>query len=189
MTNTILNIVIPMLIGSLIIMYIILDFVSILTFGQQNGKEITKFKNNMSFKESFINFYKVIKLINIKNFDDSFEIHTRMNGYILNSISYYMKIIDVNTVLLITKSSYQFGYTLSTYKKIDNDFKEHFKEHIININETPALLYWYRYHKLDKLINKTECRLVEPNDVNKIINDHYTIYNRDTKLKELLNDR
>ena len=185
MTNTILNIVIPMSIGSLIIMYIILDFASILTFGQQNGKEITSFKNNMGFKASFINFYKAIKLINIKEFDDSFEIHTRMNsGYILNSISYYMKIIDVDNVLLITKSSYQFGYTLSTYRKIDNDFKEY----KINITDAPALLYWYRYHKLDKLIKKTECRLVEPNDVNKIINDHYTIYNRDTKLKELLND-
>lgn len=185
MTNSILNIVIPMLIGSLIIMYIILDFASILTFGQQNGKEVTRFKNNMSFKESVINFYKAIKIINIKNFDDSFEVNTTMNGgYILNSISYYMKIIDVDNVLLITKSSYQIGYTLSTYKKIDNEFQEH----RINITEMPALLYWYRYYKLDKLIKKTECRLVETDDVNKIINDHYTIYNRDTKLKELLND-
>jgi hypothetical protein len=186
MTNTsILSIIIPMVIGALIIMYIILEFASILTFGQQNGKEITKFKNNMNFKQSFINFYKAIKLINIKEFDDSFEVHTRINGgYILNSISYYMKIIDVDNVLLITKSSYQFGYTLSTYKKINNDFKEH----IINITDAPAPFYWYRYHRLDKLIKKTECRLVEPNDVNKIINDHYTIYNRDTKLKELLND-
>jgi hypothetical protein len=29
---------------------------------------------------------------------------------------------------------------------------------------------------------------VEPDDINKIINGHYTVYNRDTKLKELLND-
>jgi hypothetical protein len=174
-----------MFLGGLIFMYIILDLASILTFGQQNGKEIKRFKNNMGFKESFINFYKVIKLINIKEFDDSFETHTRMNGgYILNSISYYMKIIDVNNVLLITKSSYQIGYTLSTYKKIDNEFQEY----KINITDTPAIFYWYRYHKLDKLIKKTECKLVEPDDINKIINDHYTVYNRDTKLKELLND-
>jgi hypothetical protein len=140
----------------------------------------------MNFKESIINFYKAIKLINIKTFDDSFEIHTRMNGgYILNSISYYMKIIDVDNVLLITKSSYQIGYTLSTYKKIDNDFKEY----RINITDAPALFYWYRYNKLYNLIKKTKCRLVEPDDVNKIINDHYTVYNRDTKLKELLNER
>jgi len=186
MTTSILSIIVPMLIGVLILMYIILEVVSIFEFGRQNGKEITKFKNNMNFKQSFINFYKVIKLINIKNFDDSFEIHTRMNGgYILNSISYYMKIIDVDNVLLITKSSYQIGYTLSTYKKIDNDFKEY----KINITDSPALLYWYRYHKLYKLIKKTECRLVNTEDVNKIINEHYTVYNRDTKLKELLNDR
>ena len=168
------TLVISMFLGGLIFMYIILDLASIL-----------RFKNNMGFKESFINFYKVIKLINIKEFDDSFETHTRMNGgYILNSISYYMKIIDVDNVLLITKSSYQIGYTLSTYKKIDNDFKEY----KINITDSPALLYWYRYYKLDKLIKKTECRLVEPDDINKIINGHYTVYNRDTKLKELLND-
>lgn len=179
------TLVISMFLVGLIFMYIILDLASILTFGKQNGKEISSFKNNMSFKESFINFYKVINLINIKEFDDSFEIHTRMNGgYILNSISYYMKIIDVNTVILITKSSYQFGYTLSTYKNIDNEFKEY----KVNITDAPALLYWYRYYKLDKLIKKTECKLVEPNDVNKIINDHYTIYNRDTKLKELLDE-
>jgi hypothetical protein len=91
----------------------------------------------------------------------------------------------VDNVLLITKSSYQIGYTLSTYKKIDNDFKEY----RINITDMPALFYWYRYHKLYKLIKKTECRLVEPDTVNKIINDHYTVYNRDTKLKELLNER
>jgi len=170
----IINIVIPMIIVGLIIIYIILDLASILVFGQFNKE---------SFKKSFINFYKVIKLINIKEFDDSFEINTTMNGgYVLNSISYYMKIIDVNTVLLITKSSYQIGYTLSTYIKIDNDFQEH----RIDINELPALLYWYRYNKLNKLIKKTECRLVYVEDVNKIINDHYTIYNRDTKLKELL---
>lgn len=185
MTN-ILSIMIPITIGGLIFMYIILEVVSIFEFGRQNGKEITKFKNNMTFKESFINFYKAIKLMNVKNFDDSFEIHTRMNGgYILNSISYYMKIIDVDNVLLITKSSYQIGYTLSTYKKIDNDFKEY----RINITDMPALFYWYRYHKLYKLIKKTECRLVSPKDVNKIINEHYTVYNRDTKLKELLNER
>lgn len=184
MTNSILNIVIPMLIGSLIIMYIILDFASILTFGQQNGKEVTRFKNNMSFKESVINFYKAIKIINIKSFDDSFAVNSTMNGGYINSLLYYMKIIDVDNVLIITKSSYQIGYTLSTYKKIDNDFKEY----RINITEAPALLFWYRYYKLDKLIKKTECRLVETDDVNKIINDHYTIYNRDTKLKELLND-
>jgi hypothetical protein len=179
------TLVISMFLVGLIIIYIILDFATILTFGQQNGKEITSFKNNMGFKTSFINFYKAIKLINIKEFDDSFEIHTRMNGgYILNSISYYMKIINVDNVLLITKSSYQFGYTLLTYKKIDNVFQEY----KINITEAPALLYWYRYYRLDKLIKKTECKLVEPDDVNKIINDHYTIYNRDTKLKELLND-
>lgn len=170
-------------------MYIILDLASILTFVQQNGKEITRFKNNMSFKESVINFYKVIKLINIKSFDDSFEVmvgqNTRMNGgYIINSISYYMKIIDINTVLLITKSSYQFGYTVSTYKKIDNEFQEY----KINITEAPALLYYYRYSRLNKLIKRTECKLVEPDDVNKIINDQYTVYNRDKKLKELLND-
>jgi hypothetical protein len=182
----ILSIIVPMVIGGLILMYIILETVSIFEFGRQNGKEITQFKNNMSFKESVINFYKAIKLMNVKSFDDSFEINTRMNGgYILNSISYYMKIIDVDNVLLITKSSYQIGYTLSTYKKIDNDFKEY----KINITDSPALLYWYRYYKLDKLIKKTECRLVEPDDINKIINGHYTIYNRDTKLKELLNDR
>ena len=120
---------------------------------------VTRFENNKDFKS-------ILDLINIKNFDDSFEIHTRMNGgYILNSISYYMKIIDVDNVLLITKSSYQIGYTLSTYKKIDNDFKEH----RINITDAPALLYWYRYYKLNKLIKKTECRSVEADDVNKII--------------------
>jgi hypothetical protein len=172
------TLVISMFLVGLIIMYVILEFASILTFGQFSGKE-------MKFKDSFINFYKVIKLINIKEFDDSFEIHTRMNGgYILNSISYYMKIIDVDNLLLITKSSYQIGYTLSTYKKIDNDFKEH----KLNITDAPALLYWYRYYKLNKLIKNTECRLVEPDVVNKIINEHYTVYNRDTKLKELLND-
>ena len=185
MTN-ILSIIIPTIIVGLIIMYIILELVSIFEFGRQNGKEITKFKNNMSFKQSFINFYKAIKLMNVKIFDDSFEVNSRMNGgYILNSISYYMRIIDVDNVLLITKSSYQIGYTLSTYKKVDNQFQEH----IINITDSPALLYWYRYYKLDKLIKKTECRLVEPDIVNKIINEHYTVYNRDTKLKELLNDR
>lgn len=184
--TSILSIIVPIIIGGLILMYIILETVSIFEFGRQNGKEITKFKKNMSFKESVINFYKVIKLINIKTFDDSFEIHTRMNGgYILNSISYYMKIIDVDNVLLITKSSYQIGYTLSTYKKIDNDFKEY----RINITDAPALFYWYRYNKLDKLIKKAECRLVEPDTINKIINGHYTVYNRDTKLKELLNDQ
>jgi len=181
----ILSIIVPMVIGGLILMYIILEIVSIFEFGRQNNKEITKFKNNMSFKQSFINFYKAIKLMNVKSFDDSFELNSRMNGgYILNSISYYMKIIDVDNVLLITKSSYQIGYTLSTYKKIDNDFNEY----KINITDSPALLYWYRYYKLDKLIKKTECRLVEPDDINKIINGHYTVYNRDTKLKELLND-
>lgn len=185
MTNTILNIVIPMTIGGLILIYIILEIVSIFGFGRQNGKKITKFKNNMSFKQSFINFYKAIKLMNVKIFDDSFEVNTRMNGgYILNSISYYMKIIDVDNVLLITKSSYQIGYALSTYKKVDNQFQEH----RINITDAPALFYWYRYYKLYKLIKKTECRLVEPDDVNKIINEHYTVYNRDSKLKELLND-
>ena len=185
MTN-ILSIIIPTIIVGLIIMFTILELVSIFEFGRQNGKEITKFKNNMSFKQSFINFYKAIKLMNVKFFDDSFEVNSRMNGgYILNSISYYMKIIDVDNVLLITKSSYQIGYTLSTYKKVDNQFQEH----IINITDAPALLYWYRYYKLDKLIKKTECRLVEPDAVNKIINGHYTVYNRDTKLKELLNER
>jgi hypothetical protein len=184
MTN-ILSIIVPMVIGGLIIMFTILEIVSIFEFGKQRGKEITKFKNNMSFKLGFINFYKAIKLMKIKNFDDSFEVNTRMNGgYILNSISYYMKIIDVDNVLLITKSSYQIGYTLSTYKKVDNEFQED----RVNITHAPALLYCYRYYKLDKLIKKTECRLVEPDDINKIINGHYTVYNRDTKLKELLND-
>jgi hypothetical protein len=170
-------------IGTLITIYIILDFVSILEFRQQRVKEITSFRNNMSFKDSFINFYKAIKLINIKTFDDSFEVKTKMNGgYILNSISYYMKIIDVDNIIIITKGSYQFGYTLSTYKKIDNEFQEY----RINITESPALLYWYRYNKLEKIIKKTECKLINEEDVDKIINDHYTIYNRDTKLKELL---
>ena len=60
-----------MTIVGLIIIYIILDLASILVFGQFNKE---------SFKKSFINFYKVIKLINIKEFDDSFEINTTMNG-------------------------------------------------------------------------------------------------------------
>jgi hypothetical protein len=144
----------------------------------------------MSFKESFINFYKAIKLMKINIFDDSFAVNSTMSGgYILTgkvyfSTLYYMKIIDVDNVLLITKSSYQIGYTLSTYKKVDNEFQED----RVNITDAPALLYWYRYYKLNKLIKNTECRLVEPDDINKIINGHYTVYNRDTKLKELLND-
>jgi hypothetical protein len=146
---SVVTLVILISLCGLAFMYIILDLVYILTFGQKNGKEITRFKNNMSFKESVINFYKVIRLINIKEFNDSFEIHTRMNGGYILSISYYMKIIDVDNVLLICKSSYQFGYTLSTYKKIDNVFQEY----KINITYAPALFYYYRYYKLDKLIN------------------------------------
>lgn len=165
---------------SLIVLYIILDLASILTFGQLCGKPL-------SFRQNVIEFYKTIKLINIKSFDDSFEVNTTtMNGtYILNSTSYYMKIIDINKVLLITKSSYQLGYTLLIYSRSNDNFIED----RIKITDAPALLYYWRYHKLDRLIKKTKCKFVESEDVNKIINDQYTIHNRDTKLKELLNGR
>lgn len=176
---SVVNLVILMSLGGLVFMYIILEFASIMIFGQFSGK-------SMSLKQNITYFYKVIKLINIKDFDDSFEVNTTMNGgYILNSTLYYMKIIDINTVLLVTKGAYQIGFTLSIYKNIDDNFIED----RITITDMPALLYYYRYYKLEKLIKKTECKLVHHEEVNKIINDHYIIYNRDTKLKQLLNDQ
>lgn len=157
--------------------FIILDLASI-TASSVNNKE-------MSWVKLIKNYYKAIRLMNVNEFDDSFEFNTKMNGgYILSTQSYYMKILDVNNVLLITNSTYQIGYTLCIYNKINNEFKE-FK---MNITECPSPLYWYRYFRLNKLIKSTKCKIVEPDDVNKIINEHYTIYNRDTKLKELLNE-
>lgn len=172
----VLPILIPMMIITLIVIYIILDFASILNFSRVSG-------NSYSFKESIFNYYKVIKLMNIKKIDDSFETNSTMNsGYILNSTSYYMKIIDINTVLLLTKSTYQLGYTLLIYKKNENTFQEYKN----NITDSPGLFYWYRYYKLDKLIKKTKCRIIKQEEVNNIINENYVVYNRDTKLKELL---
>lgn len=171
---SVVYLVILMSIGGLISIFILLDITSILAHSQFN---------KISFKKGLTDYYKSIKLMNIKEFDDSFEINTKMNGgYILNSISFYMKIIDIDTVVIISKSSYQIGYSISTHKKIDDEFKE-IKT---NVNELPGLIYWYRYYMLDKLIKKTECKVVNSNDVNKIINDQYTVYNRDTKLKQLL---
>jgi len=122
-------------------------------------------------------FYYSISLMNIKKFDDSFYIQ----GFLINR-EFYIKIINVDKIIMIKSQPYTSGHELILIRKEKNEFKST----SIIIIENPSLFYFYRYYKLMKLIKKTNFEKVEESDINKRINEHYISYSRDSKLKELL---
>ena len=152
----------------LILLCIILDFVSIANFS---------IHNKVKMIDVIKYFYYSISLMNIKKFDDSFYIQ----GFLINR-EFYIKIINVDKIIMIKSQPYTSGYELILIRKEKNEFKNT----SIIITENPSLFYFYRYYKLMKLIKKTNCEKVEESDINKIVNKHYIVYTRDSKLKELL---
>lgn len=153
-----------------ILLCIILDFASIANFN---------IFNKMKIIDTIKYFYYSISLMNIKKFDDSFYIQGFSNMW---DRKFYIKIINVDKIIMIKSQPYTSGYELILIRKEKNEFKNT----SIIITENPSLFYFYRYYKLMKLIKKTNCEKVEESDINKIVNKHYIVYSRDSKLKELL---
>ena len=163
----ILQILIPSIIISVLIIFMICEIVNITVFKQYNKDK------------SVLDFYHFVQLFKLNSIDLSYS----LRGPIIDSRYYHIKILDEDKVIL---------FECSVTNRINSvyliDCKEDDKQKEIKYDLPLGRVSWilsYRMNKVERYMELSKLEYINADELNKEVNKHLTTYNRESRLKKL----
>lgn len=162
----ILQILIPSIIISALIIFTTCEIVNITVFKQYNKDK------------SILDFYRFVRLFNVNNIDLSYS----LTGPVIDSCYYHIKIIDEDKVILFKCS---LTNRINTVYLIDcKDDKQIEIKYELPLGRASWLLS-YRMNKVENYMELSKLEYIKSDELNKEVNKHLTTYNRESRLKKL----
>lgn len=162
----ILQILIPSIIISTLILFTTCEIVNIIVFKQYNKDK------------SILDFYRFVRLFKV----DSIDLSYSLSGAVIDSRYYHIKILDEDKVILFDCS---LTNRINSVYLIDcKDDKQNEVKYDLPLGRASWLLS-YRMNKIEKYMELSKLEHIKAEELNKEVNKHLTVYNRQSRLEKL----